>query len=176
MTIGLVTAQPWPEHCFAIELDALGEVSLADMAALERRSVPSIGVVQGRCEGAALAVAIAVDFVVAGPDASFGNAGEWTDVVIRRGSGIVGRKAVGFLTMTGRSIGATLALQWGLVSAVDPQPVRAATDLVGLITSRSEVAVATVLKQAHRGASSDYAMSGVAGGPPRAGNEGLTEE
>lgn len=166
MSTDLSTGPPWPDECFVVPLDALGPVTLGDLAALERRSTPSIGVVQGRCEGAALAAAFAVDLLVAGPDASFGNSGSWSDIVIRRGSGIIGRKAVGYLTMTGRSISAEVARCWGLVTHIDDQPAEAAQRLVDLIRARSDIAVATVLKQAHRGSGSDYTLSSLAGRPP----------
>lgn len=165
MSTDLFTGQPWPDECFAVPLDDLGTLTLGDLAALERRSIPSIGVVQGRCEGAALAAAFAVDLLVAGPDASFGNSGAWSDIVIRRGRGIIGRKAVGYLTMTSRSISAEVARRWGLVTYIDHQPAEAAQRLVDLICARSDIAVATVLKQAHRGSGSDYTLSALAGRP-----------
>lgn len=167
MSTDLVTGCPWPPTCFAVDLDALGPVTLGDVMALEQRSVPSIGVVRGRCEGAALAMAVAVDLLVAGPDASFGNPGAWSDIVIRRGGAIMGRKAVGYLAMTGRSISADVARRWGLVTNIDNEPLTLARTLVDLVGMRSDVAVATVLKQAHRGTGADYGLSALTA-PPRA--------
>lgn len=161
----LVTGYPWPAECFALDLDVLGPVTLDQLAQLEQRSVPSVGVIRGRCEGAALAAALAVDLLVAGPDASFGRPGPWVDIVVRRGVGLIGRKAVGYLAMTGRTVGAEVARRWGLVSYVDDRPAHAAVRLAGLVGGRSARAVATVLEQVHRGAGPAYTLS--APGPER---------
>lgn len=163
MSPELVTRPPWPDGSFVVDLDALGPLALHDLAALERRSIPSVAVIRGRCEGAALAVACATDLLVAGPDASFGRPGAWTDVVVRRGTGIMGRKSSAYLTMTDRCVGAIVARRWGLVSRIDDDPVAAALETAEVMGARSPVAVATVLHQAHRGAAADYILTGLTG-------------
>ncbi|MCZ7526656.1 MAG: enoyl-CoA hydratase-related protein [Acidimicrobiia bacterium] len=165
MTAELVTGPPWPEGTLVVDLDRLGPVTLEDLAGLERRDEASVGVVRGRCEGAALAVAVAVDLLVATPGATFGRAGDWVDVVVRRGTGIVGRKAAAYLTMTGRAVDADLARRWGLVSLVADDPGAAATGLAEEVAARSPVAVATILRQAHRGAAREYTDARLTGPP-----------
>jgi enoyl-CoA hydratase/carnithine racemase len=150
-------APPWPDAAFVLALDALAPPALAELEALERRQAPVIGAVAGACEGAALAAAFAVDLLVAAPGATFGRAGEWTDLVVRRGAGIAGRKVVAYLTTTQRTIDAELARTWGIVSRVADDPVAAATALADELAARSPRAVATILRQAHRGAAADYA-------------------
>ena len=66
---------PWPAGTLVVDLDGMQSVSIADLEALERRSSASIGVIVGECEGPALAAALAVDLLVASPQATFGRAG-----------------------------------------------------------------------------------------------------
>lgn len=162
MTASIVTGPPWPDGPSIIDLDALvrhGVVTLADLARLEMHTAPSIGIARGACTGAALATAMAVDFLVAGPQATFGDPGSWVDIVVRRGVGIIGRKAVAYLAMSGRSIDADLAHLWGLVTNVSPEPTEEAASLLGRLSERSGLAVATILTQAHRGSRADYTLS-----------------
>ncbi|MGE0796334.1 MAG: enoyl-CoA hydratase/isomerase family protein [Acidimicrobiia bacterium] len=154
--VTLVTELPAPVGPVLVDLDAVAEAGLAELYDLERRGELTVGVARSRCEGFGLAVATAVDLLVAAPSATFGRPGRWSPVVLRRGEGIVGRRAAGYLVMTGRSIGAATALDWGLVSHVADDPVAAATELVASIAARSPVAVRTILAQAHRGAAADY--------------------
>lgn len=157
------TAAPWPRGPLVVDLDGLVGLSLDDLEALERRPEASIGAVSGACEGPALAAAMAVDLVVAAPGATFGRPGDWSDVVIRRGTGISGRKVTAYLAMTGRTIDAELALTWGLVSRVADEPLAAAATLAEEIGARSPRAVATILRQAHRGAAADYTETRLTG-------------
>lgn len=150
------SAAPWPDGPLVVDLDRLGTISLADLEALERRSTVVVGSVAGACEGPALAAALAVDLLVAGPGATFGCAGDWSDIVIRRGTGIAGRKVTAYLTMTGRTIDAELARTWGIVSRIAGDPLASAAALAGEIAAKSPRAVSTILRQAHRGAALDY--------------------
>jgi len=150
-TLDTTTAEP-----LVLALDGL-EGTMADLAAIEHRTTPTIGVVRDRCEGFGLAAATAVDLLVAAPTATFGRAGEWSPVVLRRGAGVMGRRAVGYLVMTGRRIDAATAHRWGLVSHLADDPDGVAGELQALVASRSPVAVRTILRQAHRGATADYA-------------------
>ncbi len=162
MSGALVTGPPWPSDPFLVDLDRLGALTLVDLASLERGQAPCVGVIRGPCEGSALAAALAVDLLVAGPLSSFGKPGRWADVVVRRGSGVIGRKAAAYLTMTQRSIDAWLGARWGLVSQVADDPERSAREILERIAARSAVAVATIRAQAHRGAVADYRMAALA--------------
>jgi enoyl-CoA hydratase len=137
-------------------LDDLGDVSLEDLSALEQRKFVTVAAVYGSCTGVRLAAALAVDILVASPKATFGLPGNWTDIIIRRGKGIAGRKIIAYLTMTRRLIDAERARRLGIVTAVQENPIENARELAEHISARSPVAVETILKQCHRGAARDY--------------------
>lgn len=157
------TGAPWPADAVVVDLNRLDVVTIADLEALERRSSVTIGAVAGLCEGPALATALAVDLLVAAPGATFGRAGDWADVVIRRGTGIAGRKVAAYLALTGRTIDAELARTWGIVSRIADDPLATAATLADEITARSPRAVATILRQAHRGGAADYVETRLTG-------------
>lgn len=162
----VVVGPPWPDGPIVVDLDGLRDVTLADVAALERRREVSVGAVAGPCEGAALAAACAVDLLVAGPAATFGSPGPWADLVVRRGTGIAGRRVAAYLAMSRRTIAVDLARTWGVVTWIAPDPVAAAWELAERVAARSPVAVATILREAHHGAASDYTMAAVTGRVP----------
>lgn len=149
---------PWPPTPFVVDLDAIAESPIhgSEIADLERGAGVSIGVVRGECVGASLAVATAVDLLVAGPAARFGRPAEWTEIVVRRGAGIVGAKAIAYLAMTRRMIDAETARTWGLVNVVDSDPAECARQLGRSIGARSALAVAAIRRQAHAGAAADH--------------------
>ena len=153
---------PWPGVAFVLDLDRLDGARLGDLEELERRPTVVVGAVAGVCEGAALAAALAVDLLVAGPHATFGRAGDWSDLVIRRGAGIAGRKVMAYLTMTRRTIDAELAHTWGIVSRVSNDPLADAVAMADELATRSPRAVATILRQAHAGTAADYAARSTA--------------
>lgn len=157
------TGSPWPEGPLVVDLDRLAGATIADLEALERRTSVTIGAVSAPCTGPALAAAFAVDLLVAGPGATFGRAGCWADVVIRRCTGIAGRKVAAYLTLTQRTIDAELARTWGIVSRVADEPVATALAVADEIDARSPQAVATILRQAHRGAAADYVETRLTG-------------
>lgn len=159
----LAARPPWPEGPLVVDLDRLADVSLDDLEALERRGAVSVGAVSGRCEGPALAAALAVDLLVAAPGAALGRPGEWANVVVRRGAGIAGRKVAAYLALTERLVAAEQARTWGIVSRVADDPLAAAAALADEIGSRSPRAVRTILRQAHRGAAADYAQARLTG-------------
>jgi len=151
-------AGPWPRAPFLVDLDAIerSAIDAAAVADLERDAGLSIGFVRGTCAGAALAAAVAVDLVVAAPAARFGRPGEWTEIVVRRGVGIVGAKVIAYLAMTGELVAAPTALTWGLVNVVDADPEVGARRLGESIVARSTRAVDVIRRQAHAGAAADH--------------------
>ena len=163
--VELVSKPPWPQATTVIELDDLGPIRAVDLAALEERRRPVLAVVRGRCSGDALALACMVDLLVAAPAASFGRPGLWTDLVLRRLSGITGRKVAGYLALSGRMVDARLARRWGLVSSLSEDPAHEAVQLAESLDRRSRVAVEVVLQRAHRGAAGDHLRSGLMSWP-----------
>jgi len=156
-----VTGPVWPAGSIVVDLDQIEPFAPSDLALLESRDSVSIGAVSGRCVGPALAAAVAVDLLVVGPEATFGRPELWTDVVIRRGVGISGRKVMAYLAMTGRLIDAATALRWGLANLISADPVEEAQRLADEIGRRSPVAVAAIVAQARQGAAADYLRAGV---------------
>lgn len=151
-----VGGPPWPPGPMVLLLDDLTDLPLEDQALLERRKAVCVAAVRGICMGNALAAAMAADILVAAPDAAFGRPGKWMDIVIRRGTGIAGRKVMAYLAMTNRLIDAKTAYCWGIVSTIEEDPVTAAEMIASKISGCSPVAVATILRQCHRGADRDY--------------------
>jgi enoyl-CoA hydratase/carnithine racemase len=154
--IECISNPPWPDAPMALLLDDLGEVSLEDLSTLEQRKFVTVAAVHGRCTGVRLAAALAVDLLMASPRAAFGQPGIWTDIVIRRGKGIAGRRIIAYLTMTRRLIDAKRARQLGIVTSIHENPVEGAMVLAKQVSARSPFAVETILKQCHRGAVRDY--------------------
>lgn len=124
-----------------------------------------IGWIEGDCESDALALASVVDLLVAAPGARLGRPGLWTDLVLRRLSGIAGRKVAAYMALSGRLVDAVRAEQWGIVSRLSDDPAREADELAGLLDGRSPVAVEVILGQAHRGAATDHLRSGLMSWP-----------
>ncbi|HKH89035.1 MAG TPA: enoyl-CoA hydratase-related protein [Acidimicrobiales bacterium] len=163
--VEFVNEPPWPQATTVIALDDLGPIRAADLAALEERRRPVLAVVRGQCSADALALACMVDLLVAAPTASFGRPGPWTDLVLRRLSGITGRKVAGYLALSGRMVDAGRACRWGLVSSLAENPAHEAVPLAESLDRRSPVAVEVVLQRAHRGAAADHLRSGLMSWP-----------
>jgi enoyl-CoA hydratase/carnithine racemase len=154
--IECISNPPWPDAPMVLLLDDLGDINLEDLSALEQRKFATVAAVHGRCTGVRLATALAVDLLAASPKADFGHPGYWTDIIIRRGKGIAGRKIIAYLSMTRRLIDAQRARQLGIVTAIHDNPVEGAMLLAEQISTRSPIAVETILKQCHREAAKDY--------------------
>ena len=167
----IVLGPPWPEGIAVVALDVLAPVNPADLAALEDRRRPIVAWVAGECHGAAFALACMVDLLVAAPSASFGRPGPWTDLVLRRLPGIAGRKVAGYLALSGRSVGAARAQDWGIVSRLAEDPAAEAVALAAALEGRSGVAVEVILGRAHRGATADHLQSELMSWPWAAGGQ-----
>ncbi len=167
-----VNGPPWPEGTAVVALDGCAPMRAEDLAALEARRRPVIGWVEGACEADALALACVVDLLVAAPGATFGRPGPWTELVLRRLTGLAGRKVAAYLALSGRSVDAARAETWGLVSRISDDPALAAGSLADLVDGRSLVAVEVILGRAHRGAHGDHLRSGLMSWPWRPGDGG----
>jgi enoyl-CoA hydratase/carnithine racemase len=128
----------------AIVVD-LGQVG--DLTDLEQADVVTVGVVTGDCTGLALAAACTADLLYCAPDACFGRAESWTEYVVRRATVLIGRRAAGYLALSGRMMPAERMACLGFVNAVAADPHEQAKVVAELIGRRPAAAIRTVLAQ-----------------------------
>jgi enoyl-CoA hydratase/carnithine racemase len=116
--------------------------------------VPVIMVIQGRCWGGGLQIALGADFRFATPAASFSiMEGKW-GLIPDMGGNLVLRELVSKdvalkLVMTAEIISAQTALDYGLITGISDDPLQQAMQLSGQIAQRSPDAVAAVKKLYH---------------------------
>jgi enoyl-CoA hydratase/carnithine racemase len=125
-----------------VDLDHVG-----DLTDLAPAGVVTVGVVTGDCTGLALAAACTADLLYCAPDACFGRADSWTEFVLRRATVLIGRRAAGYLAMSGRMMSAQRLARLGFVNAVTAAPHEQATAVAELIGRRPAAAIRTVLAQ-----------------------------
>ncbi|MFT4200756.1 crotonase/enoyl-CoA hydratase family protein [Gordonia sp. (in: high G+C Gram-positive bacteria)] len=109
--------------------------------------VPVIAVIAGHCYGGGLQIALGADFRFSAPDADFSILeAKWGLIPdMSLSASIAQLTSIDIakrLTMTGEMFDAPQALEWGLVSSVDADPMAAAADLVDTVKQRSPDAVA----------------------------------
>ncbi|MGB5486760.1 MAG: crotonase/enoyl-CoA hydratase family protein [Lysobacterales bacterium] len=134
-----------------------GQANLAQRVSYNWRKipVPVIMVIQGRCWGGGLQIALGADFRFASPDASFSiMEGKW-GLIPDMGGNLALRELVTKdialkLTMTAEVISAEEALGYGLITGVSDEPLQQAKELVAQIAERSPDAVAAVKKLYHQ--------------------------
>ncbi len=134
-----------------------GKVNLAQRVSYNWRKipVPVIMVIQGRCWGGGLQIALGADFRFATPDASFSiMEGKWglipdmgANLALRE---IVSKDVALKLAMTAEVISAQTALDYGLITQVSDEPLNQAMQLARQIAARSPDAVAAVKKLYHQ--------------------------
>lgn len=134
-----------------------GKANLAQRVSYNWRRIPApvIMVIQGRCWGGGLQIALGADFRFATPDASFSvMEGKWGlipdmggNLVLRE---LLGKDAAMRLAMTAEVVTAQAALDCGLISGISDDPLQEARKLAGMISERSPDAVAAVKKLYHR--------------------------
>jgi len=130
-----------------------GQANLAQRVSYNWRKipVPVIMVIQGRCWGGGLQIALGADFRFSSPDASFSvMEGKW-GLIPDMGGNLALRELVTKdvalkLTMTAEVISAQTALDCGLITGVTEEPLQQAQQLVVQITERSPDAIAAVKK------------------------------
>ena len=130
-----------------------GQANLAQRVSYNWRKipVPVIMVIQGRCWGGGLQIALGADFRFATTDASFSiMEGKW-GLIPDMGANLALRELVAKdvalkLAMTAEVISAQTALDYGLISDVSDEPLRQAMQLAGQVVERSPDAVAAVKK------------------------------
>ena len=134
-----------------------GRANLAQRVSYNWRQipVPVIMVIQGRCWGGGLQIALGADFRFATSDASFSiMEGKW-GLIPDMGANLAVRELVAKdialkLTMTAEVIPAQTALDYGLITHVSDEPIKQAMKLADQITERSPDAVAAVKKLYHK--------------------------
>jgi len=134
-----------------------GKANLAQRVSYNWRRIPApvIMVIRGRCWGGGLQIALGGDFRYASPDASFSvMEGKW-GLIPDMGGNLVLRELLGKdqamrLAMTAEVITAQAALDRGLISSIDDDPLRQARELARTIAERSPDAVAAVKQLYHR--------------------------
>jgi enoyl-CoA hydratase/carnithine racemase len=130
-----------------------GQANLAQRVSYNWRRipVPVIMVIQGRCWGGGLQIALGADFRYAATDASFSiMEGKW-GLIPDMGGNLVLRELVAKdvalrLALTAEVISAQKALDYGLITQLSDEPLQQAMKLAGQITERSPDAVAAVKK------------------------------
>jgi len=134
-----------------------GQANLAQRVSYNWRKlpVPVIMVIHGRCWGGGLQIALGADFRFATPDASFSiMEGKW-GLIPDMGANLAMRELVRKdvalkLAMTAEIMTAQSALNYGLITAIDDDPLKQAMQLAGQLAERSPDAVAAVKKLYHR--------------------------
>lgn len=142
-----------------VDIDRVEHLDADDLEGLERGGSLTVGVVEGRCDGARLAAAVCVHLLVAGPSATFGMAGDEIDLVLRRGTGLTGRRVAAYVALSGRFVDAERARCWGLVTEVCHEPRSRAEAILDDVGARSGHAVRTIVEQAVRGSGRDHLES-----------------
>lgn len=130
-----------------------GRANLAQRVSYNWRRIPApvIMVIQGRCWGGGLQIALGADFRFAAPDASFSvMEGKWGLIPDMAGNlalrEILSQDAALQLAMTAEIITAKTAADLGLISGVSNDPMQRAMELVNAIKERSPDTVAAVKK------------------------------
>ena len=134
-----------------------GQANLAQRVSCNWRKipVPVIMVIHGRCWGGGLQIALGADFRFATADSSFSiMEGKWGLIPDMGGNlalrEIVAKDVALKLTMSAEVVSAQQALAYGLVTAVNDDPLQVAMQLAAQITERSPDAVAAVKKLYHQ--------------------------
>ena len=130
-----------------------GKANLAQRVSCNWRRVPVpvIMVIQGRCWGGGLQIALGADFRYASPDASLSvMEGKWGLIPDMGGNlalrELLGRDVAMRLSMTAEVISAQSALDIGLITGVSEDPLKTAEELAAVIIERSPDTVAAVKK------------------------------
>ncbi|WNC71642.1 crotonase/enoyl-CoA hydratase family protein [Thalassotalea psychrophila] len=113
--------------------------------------VPVVAIIQGRCWGGGLQIALGADFRITSPDASLSIMEAKWGLIPDMGANLALRELVNIdvakqLAMTGKTITAEQALNYGLVTQVTDDPYQAAIEFIEPFIERSPDSVAAVKK------------------------------
>lgn len=134
-----------------------GRANLAQRVSVNWRRIqaPVIMVIQGRCWGGGLQIALGADFRIASPDASFSiMEGKW-GLIPDMGGNLAVRELLAKdiamkLTMTAEVISAQSAMDYGLITQLAEKPLDEAQQLAEQIADRSPDAIAALKKLYHQ--------------------------
>lgn len=128
-----------------------GKANLAQRVSCHWRKipVPVIMVIQGRCWGGGLQIALGGDFRIVSEDSSYSiMETKWGLIPDMAGSlglrELVAKDVAYKLTMTAEVINAQKALEYGLVTQISDKPLQTALELVNAISARSPDAIAAI--------------------------------
>lgn len=136
---------------------------------LETLSQPVVAVARGRVHGICAELLFACDLAIAAQSATFALpgvlSGEVPTVAVSRGAGLIGRKNLNCLALTGCEIDAAAALEIGLVNVVvpDDQVGQRTAALIAKLNQRPPFGLAYVKRMGNRHAHADYASAGELG-------------
>ncbi len=149
----------------------LGEVLSADQEELvelherlftiiQRARKPILAAVHGAALAAGMGLAANAHIVIAAPDARFAlteiRIGLWPVIVFRSVARAIGERRATELSLTGRTIGADEALNYGIVSQLACDPQVQALELATTLSQFSPTALATGLEQIARTRNLDW--------------------
>jgi enoyl-CoA hydratase/carnithine racemase len=123
---------------------------------------PVIAAVNGYAFGYGCKIAIVSDIAIASEKAQFGlqgiKVGAVHVITLGRGRGVLGRNRLGYLILSGETIDAQKAENWGIVSRVVPpnRLMPEAEKLAWTIAQYPVLGVQTIKKMLHRGYDDDY--------------------
>jgi enoyl-CoA hydratase/carnithine racemase len=129
---------------------------------IENIPQPVIAAVNGDAYGYGCKIAIVSDIAVASEKAKFGlqgiKVGAVHVITLGRGRDVLGRGRLGYLLLSGETIDAATAEQYGIVQKVVPQDRLHAEvqALAQTIAGHPPLAVRTIKKMLHRGCDDDY--------------------
>jgi enoyl-CoA hydratase len=129
---------------------------------IENIPQPIIAAVNGYAYGYGCKIAIVSDIAIATDKARFGlqgiNVGAVHVITLGRGRGVLGRGRLGYLLLSGETIDARKAEDWGIVAKVVPHNKLYAEveSLAQTIAQHPVLAVRTIKKMLHRGHDDDY--------------------
>lgn len=158
----IVLCAAGPAFCAGMDLAEVTSADQDELMALherlftviDRTRKPIVAAVQGPALAAGMGLAANAHIVVAGRDARFAlteiRIGLWPVVVFRAVVRAIGERRATELSITGRMMDATEALQAGLASEIAEDPQARAMEIAGQLASFSPVAMAMGLEHVAR--------------------------
>lgn len=129
---------------------------------IENIPQPVIAAVNGYAFGYGCKISIVSDIALASENAKFGlqgiKVGAVHMITLGRGRGVISRGRLGYLLLSGETMDAVQAENWGIVAKVVPQEklMSEAQRLAKAISQHPLLAVQTIKKMLHRGCDDDY--------------------
>ena len=142
------------QEVLGTDQDALVDLHERLFTTIQRARKPIVAAVQGIALAAGMGLAANAHIVVGAPDAHFGlteiRVGIWPVVVFRAVVRAIGERRATELSLTGRTIGADEARQFGLVTEIASDPKIKALEVARKLSQLSPTAIATGLEYGDR--------------------------